>query len=52
MVTLHQLPQIPGFVGFITGPSRTSDIERVLTIGVHGPKQLVVIFVDDQEGVA
>jgi len=53
MATLHQLPQIPGFVGFITGPSRTSDIERVLTIGVHGPKQLIVIFVDEQvEGVA
>ncbi|ODA41304.1 lactate utilization protein [Desulfosporosinus sp. BG] len=53
MATLHRLPQIPGFVGFITGPSRTSDIERVLTIGVHGPKQLVVVFVDEQvEGVA
>ena len=48
MAKLHQLPQIPGFVGFITGPSRTSDIERVLTIGVHGPKQLVVVFVDEQ----
>jgi L-lactate dehydrogenase complex protein LldG len=48
MSTLHRLPQIPGFVGFITGASRTSDIERVLTIGVHGPKQLVVIFVDEQ----
>lgn len=48
METLHKLPQIPGFVGFITGPSRTSDIERVLTIGVHGPKQLIVIFVDEK----
>jgi len=48
MATLHRLPQIPGFIGFITGPSRTSDIERVLTIGVHGPKQLVVVFVDEQ----
>lgn len=53
MATLHRLPQIPGFVGFITGPSRTSDIERVLTIGVHGPKQLVVVFVDEPvKGVA
>ena len=50
MATLHGLPQIPGFVGFITGPSRTSDIERVLTIGVHGPKQLVVVFVDEEVG--
>lgn len=50
MATLHGLPEIPGFVGFITGPSRTSDIERVLTIGVHGPKQLVVVFVDEEVG--
>ncbi|WP_407308600.1 lactate utilization protein C [Desulfosporosinus sp. SB140] len=53
MSTIHSLPKIPGFVGFITGPSRTSDIERVLTIGVHGAKQLIVVFVDEQgEGVA
>lgn len=47
---LHSLPQIPGFVGLITGPSRTADIERVLTIGVHGPEQLVAIFVDQEAG--
>jgi L-lactate dehydrogenase complex protein LldG len=44
---IHKEPQIPGFVRFITGPSRTSDIERVLTIGVHGPGELIAIFVDD-----
>lgn len=44
---IHKEPQIPGFVRFVTGPSRTSDIERVLTIGVHGPGELVAIFVDD-----
>ncbi|MDQ0286350.1 L-lactate dehydrogenase complex protein LldG [Desulfofundulus luciae] len=39
--------QIPGYLAFISGPSRTADIERVLTIGVHGPGRVVVIFIDE-----
>jgi L-lactate dehydrogenase complex protein LldG len=31
------------FVGVITGCSRTADIEKLLVIGAHGPKRLVVI---------
>ncbi len=42
-------PERSGFIAMITGPSRTSDIERVLTIGVHGPVRLVVAAVDELE---
>lgn len=34
----------------ITGPSRTADIERILVLGAHGPKRLVVIVVDQLHG--
>ena len=31
----------------ITGPSRTSDIERTLVLGAHGPKELIVFLIDE-----
>jgi L-lactate dehydrogenase complex protein LldG len=35
------------FSTLITGPSRTADIERVLTVGVQGPGKIMTLFVDD-----
>ena len=36
------------YLSITTGPSRTADIERVLTIGVHGPKELHVLVLEGE----
>jgi len=45
---LSGMKKIPNFVGFITGPSRTADIECVGTVGVHGPIEVSIVIVDDE----
>jgi L-lactate dehydrogenase complex protein LldG len=42
----HKLyaPNWPSFLSFITGPSRTGDIERILVLGAHGPKKLTIFL--------
>ncbi|WP_101473572.1 LutC/YkgG family protein [Fusobacterium sp.] len=47
-VILSNMEQIPNFIGFITGPSRTADIECVGTVGVHGPIKVYIIVVKDE----
>ena len=46
MTELHQGDD-PQFVAYITGPSRTADVERVLTIGCHGPRELHILLVNN-----
>lgn len=38
-------PDRRGEYVLVTGPSRTADIEKILILGVHGPKRLVVLLV-------
>jgi L-lactate dehydrogenase complex protein LldG len=44
---LARAPGLPSAAHVITGPSRTSDIENDLTIGVHGPSAVTAIVVED-----
>ncbi len=46
-VKLRALGEVPRTVNFITGPSKTADVEQTLQIGAHGPRNLHVFLVPD-----
>ncbi len=41
---------MPRTVNFITGPSRTGDIEQRIELGAHGPRHLHIVLVEDGAG--
>jgi L-lactate dehydrogenase complex protein LldG len=43
---------MPRAVNFISGPSRTADIEQTMYMGAHGPKRLHIVIVDEADGRA
>jgi L-lactate dehydrogenase complex protein LldG len=43
----HGAGRLPRTVNFITGPSRTADIEQTIQLGAHGPRRLHVLLVED-----
>ncbi|HEY2539079.1 MAG TPA: LUD domain-containing protein, partial [Stellaceae bacterium] len=42
---------LPRAVNFITGPSRTGDIEQQIVLGAHGPRRLHILVVENRQGV-
>jgi len=41
---LRQLSPMPRALNFVTGPSRTGDIEQTIEIGAHGPRRMHVLL--------
>ncbi len=41
--------RIPSLITLVTGPSRTADIEKTLVMGAHGPKELYVFLIENED---
>jgi len=38
---------MPSMINFMSGPSRTADIEKTLVLGAHGPKEVYIFLIDN-----
>ncbi len=37
--------QLPRAINFVSGPSRTADIDQTIVLGVHGPARVHIVLV-------
>lgn len=44
------LSSLPSALAWVSGPSRSADLEMTLTLGVHGPASVDVVIIEDAPG--
>jgi L-lactate dehydrogenase complex protein LldG len=47
VAALQPQSRMPSNLLLVSGPSKTADIQQVLAYGAHGPKELVIVLVND-----
>lgn len=43
---LRAASAMPRAVNFVSGPSRTADVEQTVTLGAHGPRRVLILLID------
>jgi L-lactate dehydrogenase complex protein LldG len=49
--TIQTSQGLPRVVNFVTGPSRTADIEQHIELGAHGPRRLHIVLIENGQAV-
>ena len=47
VAALQPQSRMPSNLLLVSGPSKTADIQQVLAYGAHGPKELIIVLVND-----